>query len=129
MVELHSVFRWVVVLAAVASLAGFGIVRTRGSWDDVTRWLTRSYPIAITVQLLLGVVVWASQLRMLGGGDRFFTLEHPLLMLVATGVAHAGFARAWRQQNASRGAMVGLIAALVSIALVVAGIPTESWRV
>jgi hypothetical protein len=127
MVELHSLLRWVVLLTAVAALAGFAMVRGRGSWDDLTRWMTRSYVIAITLQVLLGMTLWATQLRMLGGGDRFFSIEHPLMMLVATGVVHVGFARAWKREDARRGATVGLTAALLSLLLVVAAIPTSAW--
>lgn len=122
MVLLHSVFRWLVLLAAVGALVGYARARGPSGFDTFTERMGSLFAAAIGVQLLIGVVVWLLQGRW-GGDDVFRSFIHPAMMILATGVASAGVARARRGQQA----MLGLGTVIVSMALVVAAIPSDAW--
>jgi hypothetical protein len=119
---LHSVFRWLVILAAAGALVGYARAQARGRFDPFTERMGSLYATAIGVQLLIGIVLWLAQGRW-GGGDVFRSFIHPAMMILATGVASAGVARARRGQQA----LLGLAAVVISMALVVAAIPSDSW--
>ena len=120
MVELHSGLRWLVLLAAVVALIGYGRALARKTFDDLAERLGTVYAALLGLQFLVGVVLWVIQSRW-QGDNVFLSFIHPLLMVVAVGVASAGTARARRGRNAT----VGLIAVLVSLVVIVLAIP--SW--
>lgn len=122
MVLLHSLLRWLVLLAAVAAAAGY--VRARGSagFDALTERLGALYAAAIGLQLLIGIVLWVLQGRW-DADDVFRSFIHPVMMIVAAGVASAGVARARR----ARSPTVGLAAVVVSLVVVVVAIPSGAW--
>lgn len=122
MVLVHSLMRWVVLLAAVAALVGYGRARGRGGVDARAAGLGALYAAAIGIQLLLGVVLWLIQGRW-SGDNVFLSFIHPAMMLVATGVASAGVARARRIGSAT----TGLVAVLASLVLVIVAIPSDAW--
>jgi putative effector of murein hydrolase len=126
MVELHSIVRWLVLLTAVAALGSLFAVRLRGSWDPLTEWLARSYALAITLQLLLGVIVWVT-----GGWWRadstFLAWVHPAMGVAATGLAHAGVARARKADDPRVGATAGLVLVTLSVVLVILAVPRHAW--
>ncbi|MBW3606059.1 MAG: hypothetical protein KY460_14395 [Actinobacteria bacterium] len=122
MVLLHSLFRWLVLLAAVGALVGYGRARGPSGFDAFTERMGSLFAVAIGVQLLIGIVVWLIQGRW-GGDDVFRSFIHPAMMILATGVASAGVARARRGQQA----MLGLGTVIVSLVLVVAAIPSDAW--
>lgn len=117
MVTVHSLVRWLVLLAAAGGLVGYGRA-LRSGVDALAERLGSLYAAVIGVQLLIGVVLWLIEGRW-DLGNVFFSVIHPLIMLVATGVASAGVARARR----TRSAVTGLVAVGVSLALVLVGIP------
>ncbi|HSJ45979.1 MAG TPA: hypothetical protein VK923_14990 [Euzebyales bacterium] len=123
MVLLHSLMRWLVLLAAIAAIVGYGRARGRNGFDALTERLGSLYAAVIGIQLLLGVVPWVLQGRW-SGANVFLSFIHPVMMLLATGVASAGVARARR----TRSAMTGLIAVTVSLVIVIVAIPSYAWR-
>jgi vacuolar-type H+-ATPase subunit I/STV1 len=123
MVVIHSLVRWLVLLAAVAALVGYGRARAGGGVDASAERLGAIYAAVIGIQLLLGVVVWVIEGRW-NGANVFLSFIHPAMMILATGIASAGVARARRTRNAT----VGLVAVIVSLVLVIAGIPSDAWR-
>ncbi|CAN5918261.1 hypothetical protein BH23ACT10_BH23ACT10_01920 [soil metagenome] len=122
MVLLHSLVRWLVLVAAVGALVGY--VRARGNtgFDAFTERMGSAFAAVMGVQLLIGIVLWLIQGRW-SADDVFRSFIHPAMMILATGVASAGVARARRSQNA----MIGLGAVIVSLVLVVAAIPSDAW--
>jgi len=123
MVLLHSLMRWLVLLAAIAAIVGYGRARGRSGFDALTARLGSLYAAAIGVQLLLGIVLWVIQGRW-SGGNVYLSFIHPAMMLLATGVASAGVARARR----TRSATAGLIAVLASLVVLIVAIPSDAWR-
>ena len=77
---LHSGWRWVVLLAAVAALVG----AVRG-----TKGLVRFFPIAVDLQVLLGIILWVGK-GWYASENLFLKLVHPGFMLLALGAAHMG---------------------------------------
>lgn len=122
MVLVHSLVRWLVLLAAVGALVGYGRALGRSGFDTLAERLGSVYAAAIGVQLLIGVVLWLIQGRWVLD-DAFLAVIHPLLMLLATGIASAGVARARR----TRSAVTGLIGVALSLVLVVLAIPSSAW--
>jgi Na+/H+-dicarboxylate symporter len=122
MVLLHSVMRWIVLLAAIGALVGYARARGRTGFDTMTERLGSAYAAAIGIQLLIGVVLWLIQGRW-SGDDVFRAFIHPALMVVATGIASAGVARARRERNAT----IGLVAVALSLLVVIWAIPSGAW--
>lgn len=120
MIELHSGLRWLLLLSAAAALVGYGRAMARKTFDDVAARLGTVYAVLFGLQFLVGIVLWIVQARW-DGENVFLSFIHPLIMLLAIGVASAGVARARRTNNAT----AGLVGVVVSIILVVAAIP--SW--
>ena len=82
--------------------SGGRLVRTTSSTEPDPIWVTGNY--------------WA-------GGGHQFQLEHPLIMLIALAVAHIAAARARRASSAFRAARIRAIGVIVSLALILVGIP------
>jgi hypothetical protein len=122
MVLVHSLMRWVVLLAAIAAAVGYGRARTRGVFDPLAGRLGALYAAAIGIQLLLGVVLWLTEGRW-SGDDVFLSFIHPVMMLIATGIASAGVARARRNSSAT----TGLVAVLASLVVVILAVPSTAW--
>jgi hypothetical protein len=122
MVLVHSLVRWLILLAAVGALVGYARAFGRAGFDGLAERLGSVYAAAVGVQLLIGVVLWLIEGRW-SLDDVFLSVIHPLLMLLATGIASAGVARARRTRSAATGlAGVGL-----SLVLIVLAIPSSAW--
>jgi hypothetical protein len=122
LVSIHSLLRWIVLLTAVAAL-----LVALASWfgsapERAARQTMLAYAIALDVQVLLGIVVyalgnyWQSPLRQ-------FRLEHPIMMLLALIVAHVAAARARRSPSPITAARTRAIGAAISLIVVLLGIP------
>jgi cell division protein FtsW (lipid II flippase) len=110
--SLHNVLRWAVLLTGAYSVlrAGAGLI-ARGSWlpaDDAAR---RIFPIALDIQFLVGLLLWAflspittSALHspehvMSNPVVRFYLVEHGLAAFLGLAFAHIGSARARRLKH------------------------------
>jgi hypothetical protein len=122
MVTLHSVLRWLVLLGAVGALVGYGRALARSHLDDVAKRLGSIYAMVLGAQFLAGLVLWLVQSRW-NGDDVFRSFIHPILMIIAIGIASAGTARARRVNSA----VTGLVAVVASLVLIVLAIPSGSW--
>ena len=133
----HSYLRYAVLLMVLLVLLRSTAGLIRGSaWDGgdagLGRWLIRVWDL----QFLLGLVLYFLSpitqfaLANLGAamGDRQlreFTVEHPLLMLLATAALHVGWVRA-RKAAGDRGKLLRwLIFVAVATLLTVISIPWE----
>lgn len=121
LVTIHSLYRWLVLVALVAGGAAGILANARGrDWD---RGADRPYALVavlVDIQIGLGIVLW-----LFGRGwekGLFFAAIHPITMLLAVGVVHAAVARA-RALASRRSHLVAGVGTLVALALVIAGIP------
>lgn len=130
LLTLHSLIRWVVVLAALAALVrAIGGLSGRQAWSALDQRLGIIFTSAMDTQLLIGLLLYfffspitTAALRDMGGamaqaGARFFAVEHWLLMLVALVVAHIGWARA--KKASSDSAKFRQIAIFFGLAIVI----------
>ena len=122
MVTLHSLLRWLVLLGGLAAVVGYGRVMTRSHLDDVAIRLGSIYAIVLGVQFLTGLVLWIAQGRW-DAEDVFRSFIHPVMMLIAVGVASGGIGRARRTGSA----ITGLVAVVASLVVIVLAIPSGSW--
>lgn len=108
----HSLLRWVVLLAALVALA-----RAVSGWTGRRAWTTaderagKRFTIAFDIQFLIGLILYvalspwtAAAFRDFGAamGDsvaRFWAVEHLFGMFVALALAHIGRARARRASD------------------------------
>lgn len=94
----HSWWRWGVVLLAVVVLVR--LLFMRGAWRTWEEHALRFFPIALDVQVLLGVVLFAvnpltgeamrSGTLFANEVARFWSMEHALPMVLALVLAHVG---------------------------------------
>ena len=134
LLALHSVLRWFVLLGGPAA-TGLAFQAMRGQpWTPLHKRANLIYLIALDTQFLIGAVQWlqsplVAQARadmhtaMHDATLRFFTVEHPVLMLLALGAMHAGYGiakKAGADRTKHRNAFLALAASLL---LVVAAIP------
>ena len=127
--ELHSVLRWVVLLIALGAII-LAVMAATGSrpWDALSDRAGMFFTIAMDVQVLIGVILWALEARW-SGQDPALSWLHPLLMVGAVGLAHVGRARSDRAASAAvRGRQAALFFGL-SVLLVLVAIPLNSWPV
>jgi hypothetical protein len=100
--DIHAVWRWVVLVAAVLAL-GKGLIGWLGKqpWTKLDDRLGTLFTITIDIQVLLGILAWLigpfnfTQLSSAMGNPflRFVLLEHPIMGLLAAALAHIGRSR------------------------------------
>lgn len=114
LLTLHSIVRWLIVLAALASVArALGGLRGGQAWTALDKRLGIIFTSAMDTQLLIGLLLYffyspitLAALRDLGGamsqpGSRFFAVDHLFAMLIAVVLAHIGWARAKKASSDS----------------------------
>lgn len=126
LVDIHSIFRWVVLFVAADAivLAFLSAIGSR-KWDALTERFSFFFPLVMDIQVLLGLVVWVLGSRWTG--DTFLGWIHPALMLGAVGLAHIGRTRSERADSPqAKGRQVAIFFGL-SLLVVLVAIPTGSW--
>lgn len=128
---LHSLWRWVVLLAALAAiikalLGWFG----KGNWTDLDNRLGLVFTIAFDIQLLLGLIVYIGTFTGTHM-QRWYDLsiarlsgEHVALMFIALVIAHIARSRARKAEAAVSKHRTAAIGFVISLILVVVGMPT-----
>ncbi|WP_164013250.1 hypothetical protein [Pyxidicoccus trucidator] len=133
---LHSWVRWGVVVFGVLALGGSlsGWLRGR-DWTRSDRRLQLLFVSAFDLQLLLGLTLYfglsplsprsmdALRMSMSVSFLRFFSLEHPLLMLLALTAAHVASALSRRAEAPTARHRVWAVGLLIALLLVALGIP------
>jgi len=134
----HSLFRWLVLAVALYAVLRMVIgLATARAWAEEDRKAGVFFTIAMDVQLLLGVVLFAvSPLIRQGMSDvsgamkdssvRFFLAEHPVFMVLAVVLAHVGSVVARRGPTDRVKFVRGAVGYSLAFALLLAGIPW--WR-
>ena len=139
LVALHSVLRWVVLVAAL--LAIFVALSGWSGEKQATSTLMRMsviFVIVIDLEFLIGLILYfgASPVTrealanfgeaMKSQQQRFFAVEHTLLMLLAVICAHVGAALARKSASIRAKYRGAAIAYTISLLLMLSGIPW--WR-
>jgi hypothetical protein len=123
---LHSIWRYAVLLAGLGAVVVAALAMTGSrSWDALSDRLSFFFPLALDIQFLIGVGVW-----LLGDwprSDTFLMWIHPLLMLVALGLAHVGRARSERESGPRDKGRVALVFFAASLLVILIAIPLYSW--
>ena len=134
--ELHSIFRWIVILTALFALirAVTGLSFNRGYMAMDNRaglW----YTMALDIQVLLGIILYfflspTTTLALQNFGSvmssntgRFFSLEHVVMMVIAVVVAHVGRSLAQRAPTPAQKHRRSLIWFTISLLIILAAIP------
>ncbi|MDJ0664439.1 MAG: hypothetical protein QNJ75_07750 [Acidimicrobiia bacterium] len=120
LVTIHSWTRWL-VLAALLGAIVLGSLRFRDEAD----WSPHFHQVAvmvIDVQVAIGAVIWLFY----DGAKRgfFYAVLHPVAMLLALGVAHAGFGIA-KRRNEPKSWLIATISYFVALLLIIAAIPWD----
>ncbi len=135
---IHSYWRWAVLATALFAIviAALGLA---GKWSFAP-WGRKAgvlFVTALDMQLLIGLLLYAASplVRMSFSNmaaamkiheQRFFTVEHSVIMLLAVALAHVGAVRAKRAPADRAKFRQMLIWYVASLAAILAGIPW--WR-
>ena len=126
LVGLHSLWRWVLLIAfTVAMVRGFLGWLRGGAWSSTDKTLMTLAVTAIDVQFLLGLIVYVSGKHW--GNSAFIAYIHPLVMIVALVVAHLVSIRVKREREASGKFRMEALGLLLVLFLVTAAIPSYAW--
>jgi hypothetical protein len=120
LVEIHSWLRWP-VLAALLGGGGWALIQAPRN-VAFSRTPFSVCVAVIDVQVLVGLVVYLANAGWSEGW--FVAIVHPLTMLVAAGLAHAGVAKGAREGGTRAYQLVG-VAFLLALAVVALGIPWD----
>lgn len=130
LLTLHSIVRWLVILAAVAAIVKLviGLVQ-KSDYDKMTRGLVSAFAGLMDTQLLLGLLffVWSG---MAGAGFPRHRWEHLVLMTVAVVVAH--LPSMWKKaepQTRLRNTLVAVAGSLVLVIIGVSMLQPNRWLV
>ena len=138
---LHSLFRWLIIIAGLVAVA-----RALRGWMGGRRWTATDdlsgllFTIGLDVELLFGLILYAGlspftaqAFADLGAamGDqtmRYFTVEHPLGMLVAISLAHIARVRLRRAVGDSgrfktAAILFGLVLLIILVSIPWPGMP------
>lgn len=118
LVSIHSGVRWLVLVALVGGAAiALRRYRRKDDWSDsIYSWVA----VTVDLQVTIGIVLWIGNRGFSQGF--FIAVIHPVFMLGALGVVHAGMRMARSRADGSAHAVVGL-GMFLALALVLAAIP------
>lgn len=118
LVEAHSGLRWL-VLVALAATAVVSYLRMSRDADTHEQWLAW-VAIVIDVQVTIGIVLYLFNQGWSQGG--FIAVFHPIAMLAALGVFHAGISRGRLMGRAAGWRTIGIMT-LIALVIILAAIP------
>ncbi len=99
---IHSILRWAVLLFGVwAVFAALGAVMSKRNYRSGDNKVGLFFMISCDIQLLLGLILyfsgmWFDKVKadmgavMKDGAERFFAVEHALMMIIAWLLVHVG---------------------------------------
>ena len=128
----HSFWRYAVLIAAVialvVSLGGWlGPLTQRLVLQPTVRRAGSLYIIVLDIQALIGIILYVGNawwgVPLADAYTRFIRAEHPAMMLLAVIAAHAGMVIARKRLLPASAARTVAIAVIVSLVLVLIGIP------
>ncbi len=127
---LHSIVRWLAVLAAVAVIIKFALGwLQKQPFDKTARALYGAFTGMMDLQLLLGFIFFFWNGLMIPGGLTLsYRLEHLVTMVIAVVVAH--IPAMWKKSADNMRYRNTLIAIVISLLLIFAGVaslPGNRW--
>jgi hypothetical protein len=126
LVGLHSLMRWVVLLAVtVAFVRGLIGWLRGGTWTANDRVLTLVAITALDIQLLLGLIIYGTGSHW--NSSNFIAYVHPLVMITAIVIAHVTSLLIRRTESATAKFRTLAIGLFVALFLITAAIPSGSW--
>lgn len=131
---IHNILRWAVLLfgliAVMSAISGMVSKREYRPSDSRNNFL---FMLSCDIQLLLGLILyftnsWFDRLKDFGttmkdSHNRFFSLEHALLMIIAWILVHVGVTRVKRASTSSLKFKKGLLFFGLALLLILAAIP------
>jgi hypothetical protein len=135
---IHSYWRWIVLLTAVLALiVSISGLRGRRPFAPWGRKAGLIYVTALDMQLLLGLALYAVSpvvqtawgniaAAMKDHNQRFFAIEHLLVMVIAIALAHVGSVRAKKAADDAIKYRRMLVWYGASLVLILGGMPW--WR-
>lgn len=120
LVAAHSGLRWLVLIALLGVVV-VGFMRSSAEASPTDRWL-QWVAILFDIQVTIGIILYFVNAGWDEGG--FIAVFHPLAMLAAIAVFHIGLSRGRRQTGGAGWRTVALMT-LLSLVLVVAGVPWQ----
>ena len=134
-VSVHSLLRWVVLVLGALAVMRAVMGRASGRpWTPVDARAGLLFSLALGLQFFVGLVLFVkSPITVMGIHElgvtmtsrvlRFFTIEHPLMMLAAIAMVNVGRARTRRAANDAQRHRTALVFFGLGLLLIVAGIP------
>ncbi|NJN84741.1 MAG: cytochrome B [Caldilineaceae bacterium] len=121
--QAHSGWRYVVIIVAVLVLIKYliGWLGNR-QWSSIDQKLGMAFPIVIDIQWTLGLVLWLTGLSTWFMGRNVTSWEHLVTMTLALIVAHVGWARVKKTDDAATKFRTGFLFFLVASLLVGLGV-------
>lgn len=128
----HSGWRWIALLATLVAV-GYGLWGWLGNhpWRANGRKLALFAMIALDIQVLLGLGLYAAEGAWKSGMPTGIRFEHPTFMILALVAIHTMYARVKRDSGVGsryRLLALGTLAALVLIVIGVARLPGGAER-
>ena len=122
---IHSITRWLAVLAATALVVrlGLGLVKKQ-AFDKSANALSMVFSGLMDTQMLLGLLLLLLS-GLAGVGFPAFRLEHGITMFLAVMAAH--LPAMWKKQNDFIRTRNTLFAVMLSIVLVLVGVSFLGW--
>jgi hypothetical protein len=111
-----------------ADQSPFAAWQQKQAYGNLDRQIGMFYTMSIDIQVLLGLILWFGERRFAtitgaaaaAGQSLFFGIEHPVLMLLALGLAHVGYSRSRKGVggNPHRTAALFYLGSLIIIAAI-----------
>ncbi|MCC6191081.1 MAG: hypothetical protein IT318_18835 [Anaerolineales bacterium] len=118
---LHSLVRWLVLLAAVAAIVKFALGWLRGSeWSGLDRGLSTAFSGLMSLQILLGLIVLFGEGFFGDAGFPLQRIEHALIMTLAVALSH--LPSLWKNAAPAIRFRNALLCVLIALVLILAGI-------
>ena len=137
LLSLHNFARWVVLAAGAFALlrAATGLL-AKGGWLPADAKASRIFPIALDIQVTLGVVLsfvsplstaaWSNMAVAMGDKTlRYYAVEHGFIALAALVLGHIGLAKIRRAKEARQKFRILLGFYIPALVLLVARIPWD----
>ena len=118
MLEIHGLFRWIVVIVSVVTIVklALGVIQ-KSPFTSLDRGLTLAFSISMDIQVVLGLITLVS---MLTTGFPSVALVHAFVMILALVAAH--YPARWRTAADDVRFRNTLISFGVSLVLIIIGV-------
>jgi len=121
-VGLHSLVRWLVVIAAVIAVVRYALVMAgKAKSSGMDHGLMSGYTGLLDLNVLLGLIIIIG-LSISAGQVLLVWLEHAVTNIIGVAVAHFFAQRAKKIEDAKLKARTNLLGVVISIAIIVVGV-------